>query len=98
MLSPSAHIMALWRTSLWVTSLAENAGRLAHNVVVAHLTGAPRKPYQEARLPLNTEELINLLFRYGEARGMRERQSVVLSFRMCFGCDCLPHEGDAALF
>lgn len=63
MLSPGARVMALWRASIWGQTAAANTGRWAFNVFVAPLTGAEKKQYKEIKLPLNTEKLIELLFR-----------------------------------
>lgn len=55
--------MALWRGSLWARTVAGNAGRLAYNSIVAPVAGTPRLEYRELKLPLNTEKIIELLFR-----------------------------------
>ncbi|CAN0073408.1 unnamed protein product, partial [Hapterophycus canaliculatus] len=61
--APGALKMGLWRGLLWGQTAAANAGRLLYNTLVAPVAGAARLEYQEARLPLNTEKLIETLFR-----------------------------------
>lgn len=57
--------MALWRGALWTRTAASNAGRWAYNALVAPVAGTRRVEYKEFKLPLNTEKLIELLFRCG---------------------------------
>lgn len=77
-LAPSAHVMALWRASLWAQTAVANAGRWAHNALLSPVTKAPPKEYKEAKLPLNTEGLINLLFRYVRGTARRSGADVPL--------------------
>lgn len=62
-LSPGTGTMSLWRAALWTRTAAANASRWAYNVLLAPVAGTRRLEYTEAKLPLDTEKLIELLFR-----------------------------------
>ncbi|CAN0519191.1 unnamed protein product, partial [Ectocarpus sp. 8 AP-2014] len=61
--SPGVVRMGLWRGLLWGRATTSNAGRFLYNTLLAPVAGATRLEYQKARLPLNTEKLIETLFR-----------------------------------
>ncbi|CAM9998246.1 unnamed protein product, partial [Ectocarpus sp. 12 AP-2014] len=61
--SPGVVKMGLWRGLLWGRATTSNAGRFLYNTLLAPVAGATRLEYQKARLPLNTEKLIETLFR-----------------------------------
>ncbi|CAN0454174.1 unnamed protein product, partial [Ectocarpus fasciculatus] len=63
--SPGVVRMGLWRGLLWGRATTSNAGRFLYNTLLAPVAGATRLEYQKARLPLNTEKLIETLFRCG---------------------------------
>lgn len=66
-LSPGTRTMSLWRAALWTRTATANASRWAYNVLLASVVGTPRLEYKEIKLPLDTEKLIELLFRCGRA-------------------------------
>ncbi|CAM9173352.1 unnamed protein product [Pylaiella littoralis] len=61
--APGVLKMGLWRGLLWGQTTTANAGRLLYNSLLAPLVGKERLEYQEVKLPLNTEKLIETLFR-----------------------------------
>lgn len=67
--APGALKMGLWRGLLRGRTTAANTARLLYNTLLAPVAGATRLEYQEARLPLNTEKLIETLFRWGGGGG-----------------------------
>ncbi|CAM9857266.1 unnamed protein product [Laminaria digitata] len=62
-LSPGTRTMSLWRAALWTRTATANASRWAYNVLLAPVAGTQRLEYKEIKLPLDTEKLIELLFR-----------------------------------
>ena len=66
-LAPGTRTMSLWRAAVYTRTATANASRWAYNVLLAPVAGTPRLEYKEVKLPLNTEKLIELLFRCGGA-------------------------------
>lgn len=57
--------MGLWRGLIWGRTSLGNAARLVYNSVAVPVAGAAPLDYRETKLPLNTEKLIETLFRCG---------------------------------
>lgn len=55
--------MAILRGLIVARTTGSNVGRWLYNMVVVPTVGKPKKAYKTIKLPLNTEKLIELLFR-----------------------------------
>ncbi|CAM9352985.1 unnamed protein product [Ascophyllum nodosum] len=62
-LAPGARKMALLRGLIVARTTGSNLGRWAFNNFVAPVAGTRKMDYKKIKLPLNTEKLIELLFR-----------------------------------
>lgn len=62
-LAPGTRDMAILRGLIVARTTGSNVGRWLYNKVVVPATGKPKKAYKKIKLPLNTEKLIELLFR-----------------------------------
>lgn len=63
--APGALRMGLWRGLIWGRTSLGNAARLVYNSLAVPVAGAAPLDYRETKLPLNTEKLIETLFRCG---------------------------------
>lgn len=79
MLAPGTRRMQLYRGLLWARVTGMNAGRWVYNTLVAPVAGDRRLEYKEVKLPLNTEKIVELLFRCacGGGAGGRGEESFV---------------------
>ena len=73
--APGALRMGLWRGLIWGRTSLGNAARLVYNSLAVPVAGATPLDYRKTKLPLNTEKLIETLFRcgLGGATGARGR-------------------------